>query len=235
MFQQENSGAGVARNLGIEVSTGSLIAFVDGDDYVGPLYIQHLYDNMKLYNSDISCSAYYRTDSNNQYYFFLYNVTKGSTIVKGPKEWSSHEIENPFNLFFLLSVCKLYRKKLFNKIRFPKVRFSEDMSTIWKLFMVSKNISVVFFDDYDYVIRSSSTTNTSNMGLVSRICTATYRDKEEQLPLYLISGFNFQHIRDEWGTYVFQAYKASTKGLVNQHPYLMLDSKFKLNLMKKYN
>lgn len=43
VFSQENSGAGVARNLGIEKSKGDYILFVDGDDWIKDNTCEKLY------------------------------------------------------------------------------------------------------------------------------------------------------------------------------------------------
>ena len=42
IFHQKNQGVSVTRNLGIEKSTGKLIAFLDADDYWLPNHLQEL-------------------------------------------------------------------------------------------------------------------------------------------------------------------------------------------------
>jgi glycosyltransferase involved in cell wall biosynthesis len=50
LFHQENSGVSAARNLGIEKSTGKLIAFTDSDDKVDKTFYQKLHDTIVKYD-----------------------------------------------------------------------------------------------------------------------------------------------------------------------------------------
>lgn len=48
-----NSGAGEARKQGIAVSTGSILGFIDGDDWMNPNFISVLYEKMLKTDADI--------------------------------------------------------------------------------------------------------------------------------------------------------------------------------------
>lgn len=53
-----NSGAGEARRVGIEASTGSIIGFIDSDDWIDRNFVSILYGKMLSTNSEIvSCQA----------------------------------------------------------------------------------------------------------------------------------------------------------------------------------
>ena len=54
---------------------------------------------------------------------------------------------------------KLYKKSLFNEIRFPKGRLFEDSATTYKLIDKSKKIGVCSKPIYNYVIRNNSISN----------------------------------------------------------------------------
>jgi len=55
IYNQENKGASVARNCGIEKSSGELIAFLDADDY---WHTNHLEELVKLYQDYPDCGMY---------------------------------------------------------------------------------------------------------------------------------------------------------------------------------
>ena len=49
----KNMGVGYTRNLGISMSTGKYIGFVDGDDYINPRMYEDMYNNGEYNNADI--------------------------------------------------------------------------------------------------------------------------------------------------------------------------------------
>lgn len=55
-FHQENKGVSSARNLGIDVSSGDYIAFVDADDFVARDFIQYMIDVINETKSDFAIS-----------------------------------------------------------------------------------------------------------------------------------------------------------------------------------
>ena len=54
VFHKENGGQSSARNLGIRVSKGDLIGFVDSDDYIASGMYEYLYRLMCEYDADIT-------------------------------------------------------------------------------------------------------------------------------------------------------------------------------------
>lgn len=56
-FLKENGGPSSARNYGIEKSSGDYVAFVDGDDYVDPDYIESMLIKALDYRADLVISS----------------------------------------------------------------------------------------------------------------------------------------------------------------------------------
>lgn len=67
LFSQENSGAGVARNVGIENSKGEYIIFVDGDDWIEDSLCHSLYNQSKNLDSDMILFNAIEHKPNNEY------------------------------------------------------------------------------------------------------------------------------------------------------------------------
>lgn len=67
----ENSGVSLARNLGIQASSGDLIGFVDSDDYISSTYIENLvapfYECQELCMSLANVTYVYTENGNKNY------------------------------------------------------------------------------------------------------------------------------------------------------------------------
>ena len=62
VIHNPHKGLGSARNTGIDAARGSLIGFVDSDDYVYPNMYQRLYELMTENDADLSVCEYTRVD-----------------------------------------------------------------------------------------------------------------------------------------------------------------------------
>ena len=63
VLHQRNQGGGAARNAGLDLTSGSLIAFVDSDDYIAPVMYAHLYELLKS-GADIAECSYVEVAGN---------------------------------------------------------------------------------------------------------------------------------------------------------------------------
>lgn len=62
LIQKANGGISSARNLGIEKAAGEWIAFIDGDDWVEPSYLQDMIEDMDTHPVDLSIVGYRQYD-----------------------------------------------------------------------------------------------------------------------------------------------------------------------------
>lgn len=65
----QNSGSGVARNIGIEKAQGQYIAFLDSDDWWYPLKLETMLQFMTQRQCDFACSWYEYADSELKPYY----------------------------------------------------------------------------------------------------------------------------------------------------------------------
>lgn len=146
---QENQGISCSRNKGITLARGQYIGFVDNDDLVTPDYVEAFVSEMKKTNADMIQSGYDMIDANGN---LLKTVSKGNCI------WTeeSNNVEKE-RLVRGLPWAGVYKKELFDNVRFPEGFWYEDMVTRMLLMRKAKKIVIINDVLYHYVMHSSNT------------------------------------------------------------------------------
>ncbi len=150
VYHTNYRGVSAARNIGISVSQGEFIGFVDGDDYVDKDMYSKLLKLCKQTNSDIAVCK-------------LGREINGKIINEDNSELIKELIHNEAmrELFkgnlYRFSLCnKLFKRSCFDNITFPEGRIHEDLSTTYKLFSQSKRSIYTNYIGYIYVKRENS-------------------------------------------------------------------------------
>lgn len=140
----ENGGQGRARNLGIQMTTGEYISFVDSDDYVSAEMLQEMYNKAKSENADLVTCNYSYVDEKGK---------EKLMIPKVPKNQRDMFIDPD------VSPCnKIYRGRILRNsgVKFPEGYFYEDTAYYFMLIPYMKNISTVQKSFYYYVLHGDS-------------------------------------------------------------------------------
>ncbi|AZI23649.1 glycosyltransferase [Chryseobacterium taklimakanense] len=153
-FTKENGGLSDARNYGLDRATGEFIGFVDSDDYVTATMFGEMYDLAKKYNAEMVVCNLQKVDEEG-------NVTQKLTQIPNMPEVI--DLRNNFSVFSDLSyfACnKIFRKELFEDVRFKKGIHFEDIQLIPQLLLKCTTIAQTQNYHYQYLERTDSITKT---------------------------------------------------------------------------
>ncbi len=147
VFHTENGGLSAARNYGIDNAIGDYIGFVDSDDWIEADMYECLLNAINESNSDISCCGI-----TSEYKDYSFQERSESAVLN-----STEAIQAMLRDFYINSPCtKLFRRCLFEQIRFPEGRVFEEYSTTYKLISVADRIRFLDSHKYHYRRREGS-------------------------------------------------------------------------------
>ena len=161
VIRQENKGLSGARNTGLSKATGKYICFIDSDDYISKNMIETLYNNLKLTNSDISICGFSQVGEDE---IIEKSKQKGVLKIIDKETCLKKLLYHRYNID-IVTWNKLYKKELFNNIKFPEGKIYEDFATIPFLVDKANNICCTNQKLYYYVQRKGSINNNSNFNV----------------------------------------------------------------------
>lgn len=166
-YYQENLGVAIARNKGIEKSTGTYITFLDSDDYYNKYFLEKMLNKIIENSSDV-CYCGYKISTQNGYkikksYFtnknVLVNYILGKTAINTNCWMIRKDYLEKYNLIFPEKVSwgedfELYCELL---ARTNKISFVNEYLTYYNLGHDPKQLSTLSLDkidkDYELTIR----------------------------------------------------------------------------------
>lgn len=160
VIHKENGGLSDARNVGIDASDGRYLMFVDSDDYISPDMVEVLYERVCMDKSDMALCDFMYVDEN---YREMAEENKNSPIKNEivSRYHALKKLTENGDWYYVAAVKKLYKKKLFDNIRFPKGKLHEDEFTVHYIFDKCNKISCVERPMYFYVQRNFSIMNSA--------------------------------------------------------------------------
>lgn len=153
VVHKENGGLSDARNRGIKEAKGEYIGFVDSDDYIDEYMYEILYDNLIKNNADISVCGIYDCYKDK----IFQNNIDGKVHVFSNQEALKEVLYGKKLTAFAFN--KLYKREVFDNIRFPVGKIYEDSFLIPTVFANSEKIVLVSVPKYYYIHREGSITS----------------------------------------------------------------------------
>lgn len=191
VIHKENGGLSDARNVGIENSTGKYIQFVDSDDFIEENMVEILYKDILENKADVAMCSHY-----------IYKDGEKTTDATYKKEiFNKIEVLQEILLDEKVRSYawnKLFKKSLFDEIRFPKGKVFEDIYTISPILKKSEKVVLNDIPLYYYRQREGSILHNQTNELRLEYIKAALKvnkDIEKDFPeLKQFCAYNIAHI-----------------------------------------
>lgn len=150
-INQKNSGVSSARNAGIDAASGEYITFVDSDDYPELEMCERLMTLIKKYAVSMAVCSFHRCKE------------------RSNKNVFDKKISN-VDVFYEMAVLgqiesypwgKIYKRDLFDGIKYPEGKVYEDVFITFKLIEKAKYVAFTNAEMYFYRINKNSITRSN--------------------------------------------------------------------------
>ena len=145
IINQNNTGAGIARNVGMKKSKGEYLIFLDSDDVCEKTMLENLYNKIKEKNVEVVIcnSITFKTQNKRKKFSRRKNYLIKKRIKNKNLPFSSFDIKRDFfNLFIWWPWDKLYKKKYIKNlgIEFQNLRSTNDLFFVASAVIAAKKI-----------------------------------------------------------------------------------------------
>jgi glycosyltransferase involved in cell wall biosynthesis len=157
VLHKENGGVAAARNAGLDIARGKYIGFVDNDDFIHPFMLEILYKKACQHASDITVCDFLKVEENEKIDFSKRPIVEQIQYFTNIE--ALHQLYTERNLTFVCPWNKLYRRELFEGLRYKEGFISDDETVAHHLLFRSNKITYLTTPLYYYVQRENSQSN----------------------------------------------------------------------------
>jgi len=221
-----NGGLSSARNAGLDVARGKYVGFIDGDDSIESDMYESLLHASLADEAEISmCGRYYVSENGLSPFFTMSEkaIWEKDEVIKNILTWNNIDC----------SVCdKLFNIEIFEDLRFPYGRITEDVFLFPQILKFVKRIAHIGSPKYLYTIRpnsiSKSTVSKSSLDML---------DSHKNFSDYVIRDYPQYKVYAEYFFYQVIA-RFIIRVFTEIHPRDSIESQYMYNeaanLLKKY-
>ena len=147
VIHKKNGGLSDASNVAIDKAKGDYLTFIDSDDYVAENHLEVLYNALIDTDSDMSVTNI-TSFTADKYDNGFYQPTTERTILRGNDCFDT--------IYQPCAQAKLYKRFIFDDIRYPVGRLYEDVFIYHDILAKVKQLVLTGQNTYYYLIRSDS-------------------------------------------------------------------------------
>ena len=148
VIHQANGGLSAARNAGLDWvfanSNSEWITFIDSDDWVHPQYLEVLYSAAQKTGLDIVIGGYALSERD------THVPWKEGVLSANPEIWETERFYCEYSGNAIVAWGKLFKRTLWEDVRFPIGRLHEDEFVIYKVLFSKEIVTFVRGPLYSY-------------------------------------------------------------------------------------
>lgn len=133
VVHKANGGVASARNVGLDTAIGDYIGWADSDDWIEPEMFETMLRGAEAHDADIAICS--RIES---YPDHSFQMGWQQTEVFDKEQAIALLVEDNVIRSYLCD--KLWKRELFQDIRFPQLKVFEDMAVMYQLFMRAERV-----------------------------------------------------------------------------------------------
>ncbi len=193
VIHKKNGGLSDARNAGIEKSTGEVLSFIDGDDYIDHRMYEVMIGSFGTYVSMVVCGMIIMSPDGSRSENIVWNAEKN--VVLSREECYRAFLQEGHNGFDVSCCNKIFRRELFEGIRFLKGLVSEDVECLYRILDKVENCVCINSCQYIYVLREGSISYSSFYEKQMDVLASAHKVRkfiEENYPRLKIEAYRFE-------------------------------------------